>query len=39
MQANSGAVSKATNFYLAKKVFQRTSQYDTAITNYLSKIA
>lgn len=39
MQANNGAVSKATNFYLAKKVFQRTSQYDTAITNYLSKIA
>jgi phosphoribosylaminoimidazolecarboxamide formyltransferase / IMP cyclohydrolase len=38
MQANNGAVSKATNFYLAKKVFQRTSQYDTAITQYLSKI-
>jgi phosphoribosylaminoimidazolecarboxamide formyltransferase/IMP cyclohydrolase len=39
MQANNGAVSKATNFYLAKKVFQRTAQYDTAITNYLSKVA
>jgi phosphoribosylaminoimidazolecarboxamide formyltransferase / IMP cyclohydrolase len=38
MKANNGTVSKATNFYLAKKVFQRTSQYDTAITQYLSKI-
>lgn len=38
MQANNGAVSRATNFYLAKKVFQRTSQYDTAITQYLAKI-
>lgn len=38
MQANNGVVSKATNFYLAKKVFQRTSQYDTAITQYLAKI-
>jgi len=38
MKGNNGAVSKATNFYLAKKVFQRTSQYDTAITQYLAKI-
>jgi phosphoribosylaminoimidazolecarboxamide formyltransferase/IMP cyclohydrolase len=38
MKQNSGAVSKATNFYLAKKVFQRTSQYDTAITQYLAKL-
>jgi phosphoribosylaminoimidazolecarboxamide formyltransferase / IMP cyclohydrolase len=38
MQANNGVVSRATNFYLAKKVFQRTSQYDTAITQYLAKI-
>jgi len=38
MQKSNGAVSKETNFYLAKKVFQRTSQYDTAITQYLSKV-
>jgi len=37
MKANNGVVSKATNFYLAKKVFQRTSQYDAAITDYLAK--
>jgi len=38
MKANNGVVSKATNFYLAKKVFQRTSQYDAAITDYLAKV-
>ena len=38
MKAHDGAVSVATNFYLAKKVFQRTAQYDTAITRYLAKI-
>ena len=38
MKANNGVVSKATNFYLAKKVFQRTSQYDAAITHYLAKV-
>jgi phosphoribosylaminoimidazolecarboxamide formyltransferase/IMP cyclohydrolase len=38
MKANNGVVSKATNFYLAKKVFQRTSQYDAAITRYLAKV-
>jgi phosphoribosylaminoimidazolecarboxamide formyltransferase/IMP cyclohydrolase len=38
MKANNGVVSKATNFYLAKKVFQRTSQYDAAITGYLAKV-
>lgn len=38
MKSSNGAVSKETNFYLAKKVFQRTSQYDTAITQYLAKI-
>ena len=38
MKANNGVVSKATNFYLAKKVFQRTSQYDAAITSYLAKV-
>jgi len=38
MKANNGVVSKATNFYLAKKVFLRTSQYDAAITHYLAKV-
>ena len=38
MKANNGVVSKATNFYLAKKVFLRTSQYDAAITDYLAKV-
>ncbi len=38
MTAHDGAVSVETNFYLAKKVFQRTAQYDTAITRYLAKI-
>lgn len=38
MKAHDGAVSVETNFYLAKKVFQRTAQYDTSITRYLAKI-
>ena len=38
MQKHNGSVSEATNFYLAKKVFQRTAQYDAAITAYLAKI-
>ncbi|MBN2231313.1 MAG: bifunctional phosphoribosylaminoimidazolecarboxamide formyltransferase/IMP cyclohydrolase [Deltaproteobacteria bacterium] len=33
-QAN-GAVSPATNFRLARKVFQATARYDAAISNYL----
>ena len=31
-------VSYETNYYLAKKVFQHTSQYDGAITNYLTSL-
>ncbi len=38
MKAYNGSVSAATNFYLAKKVFQRTSQYDSAISAYLAKL-
>jgi phosphoribosylaminoimidazolecarboxamide formyltransferase/IMP cyclohydrolase len=38
MKSNNGIVTAETNFYLAKKVFQRTAQYDTAITAYLAKI-
>src|SRR6185369_17788856 len=35
MEANAGAVSAATNFALAVKVFQHTAAYDGAISNYL----
>ncbi|HXE97414.1 MAG TPA: bifunctional phosphoribosylaminoimidazolecarboxamide formyltransferase/IMP cyclohydrolase [Dongiaceae bacterium] len=35
MKANAGAVSAATNFALAVKVFQHTAAYDGAISNYL----
>jgi phosphoribosylaminoimidazolecarboxamide formyltransferase/IMP cyclohydrolase len=35
MQVNGGAVSAATNFGLAVKVFQHTAAYDGAISNYL----
>jgi phosphoribosylaminoimidazolecarboxamide formyltransferase/IMP cyclohydrolase len=35
MKANEGAVSAATNFGLAVKVFQHTAAYDGAISNYL----
>jgi phosphoribosylaminoimidazolecarboxamide formyltransferase/IMP cyclohydrolase len=37
MKSNDGAVSKSTNFRLAKKVFQLTSRYDKAISEYLEK--
>ena len=37
-EAKSGAISYPTKFYLAKKVFAHTAQYDGAITNYLSAI-
>jgi len=36
MKSNDGAVSKSTNFRLAKKVFQLTSRYDKAIYEYLN---
>jgi phosphoribosylaminoimidazolecarboxamide formyltransferase/IMP cyclohydrolase len=35
MKASGGAVSPATNFGLAVKVFQHTAAYDGAISNYL----
>ena len=35
MKATAGAVSQATNFALAVKVFQHTAAYDGAISNYL----
>jgi len=35
MKASNGAVSAATNFGLAVKVFQHTAAYDGAISNYL----
>ncbi|MCD6152025.1 MAG: bifunctional phosphoribosylaminoimidazolecarboxamide formyltransferase/IMP cyclohydrolase, partial [Deltaproteobacteria bacterium] len=35
MNKAKGAVSPATNFSLAKKVFQATARYDAAISNYL----
>jgi len=35
MKASGGAVSAATNFGLAVKVFQHTAAYDGAISNYL----
>ncbi|MBK8183866.1 MAG: bifunctional phosphoribosylaminoimidazolecarboxamide formyltransferase/IMP cyclohydrolase [Candidatus Competibacteraceae bacterium] len=38
MQANSGAVSAATRFDLAVKVFEHTGRYDGAIANYLGSI-
>ena len=38
MQANQGAVSPATRFDLAVKVFEHTAQYDGAIANYLGSI-
>jgi phosphoribosylaminoimidazolecarboxamide formyltransferase/IMP cyclohydrolase len=39
MRQSGGAVSEATNFRLARKVFQLTSAYDTAITRYLESVA
>jgi phosphoribosylaminoimidazolecarboxamide formyltransferase/IMP cyclohydrolase len=35
MKKAGGAVSPATNFRLARKVFQATARYDAAISNYL----
>ena len=38
LQTNSGAVSEATTFALSVAAFNRVSQYDAAISNYLSAI-
>src|SRR3989338_1944104 len=38
LKKNSGTISEATKFYLAKKVFQLTARYDAAISNYLGTI-
>jgi phosphoribosylaminoimidazolecarboxamide formyltransferase/IMP cyclohydrolase len=38
MRANQGAVSPATRFDLAVKVFEHTAHYDGAIANYLGSI-
>jgi phosphoribosylaminoimidazolecarboxamide formyltransferase/IMP cyclohydrolase len=38
MKRSGGSVSEATNFRLAKKVFNLTSAYDTAIAKYLDPI-
>ncbi|MGW8313301.1 MAG: bifunctional phosphoribosylaminoimidazolecarboxamide formyltransferase/IMP cyclohydrolase [Desulfuromonadales bacterium] len=37
MNANAGNVSSETNFRLALKVYQRTSAYDAAISNWLGR--
>jgi len=37
MKKNGGAVSKESNFRLAKKVFLLTARYDKAISEYLAK--
>ncbi len=37
MKRSAGAVSKETNFRLAKKVYQLTARYDQAIAEYLEK--
>ncbi len=37
MNANAGDVSRKTNFRLALKVYQRTSAYDAAISNWLGR--
>ncbi len=39
MNRTGGAVSEATNFRLAKKVFRLTHEYDGAISRYLAPIA
>ena len=36
MDANSGALSRATRFSLARKAFDRTSRYDAAISEFLA---
>jgi len=38
LQSESGEVSYATRFALAKKVFAHTAQYDSAITNYFTSL-
>ena len=38
MQKNRGALSSATRFRLAHKVFSHTAQYDGAISNYLTAL-
>ncbi|MFM9836075.1 MAG: bifunctional phosphoribosylaminoimidazolecarboxamide formyltransferase/IMP cyclohydrolase, partial [Methylophilaceae bacterium] len=38
LQANKGGLSKATTFALSVAAFNRVSQYDAAISNYLSAI-
>jgi phosphoribosylaminoimidazolecarboxamide formyltransferase / IMP cyclohydrolase len=38
MQTNSGAVSDATRFELAKKAFSHTAAYDGMISNYLTAV-
>jgi phosphoribosylaminoimidazolecarboxamide formyltransferase/IMP cyclohydrolase len=38
MIANSGALSDATRFGLAKKAFTHTAEYDSAISNYLTAL-
>lgn len=38
MSANNGATSEKLRFYLAKKVFALTSEYDSAIHSYLSSV-
>ncbi|MDT8424183.1 MAG: bifunctional phosphoribosylaminoimidazolecarboxamide formyltransferase/IMP cyclohydrolase [Desulfuromonadales bacterium] len=37
MKANDGALSEATNFALAVKVYQHTAAYDGAISNWLGR--
>jgi phosphoribosylaminoimidazolecarboxamide formyltransferase/IMP cyclohydrolase len=37
MKKSGGAVSKETNFRLAKKVYALTAKYDKAISEYLAK--
>jgi len=37
MKTNAGDMSRETNFRLALKVYQRTSAYDAAISNWLGK--
>ncbi len=37
LKKTGGAVSKETNFRLAKKVYQLTAHYDKAISDYLAK--
>jgi phosphoribosylaminoimidazolecarboxamide formyltransferase/IMP cyclohydrolase len=39
MAANNGAVTEATRFTLAQKVFAYTARYDGAIANYLGRLS